>query len=206
MTVYTLAPEEFEVLSAGLGEKILRSGSFDIIVGIRTGGSLLADAMKRNNPVFQDIPGFDIELQRRTTPWKDKLLGIWFKRLPRKLLDKLRVWEHKSGMRHSPSRSDIDNALRRIIIDKGLKECIQSPDIKRAIVIDDAVDSGVTLAAVVEYLHALSPGLEITTAVLTVTRNDSVFNPDIVYFNDHRLIRFPWSKDYKPESYAGIPN
>lgn len=66
---------------------------------------------------------------------------------------------------------------------------------QRLLVVDDAVDSGVTLATVLNVLRALCPaGTEIRSAVVTVTLDGPLIQPD---FALHRgiLCRFPWSFD-----------
>ena len=69
------------------------------------------------------------------------------------------------------------------------------------LVIDDAVDSGLTLKYVVGVLRAsCNFPVEIFTAAITATRvsAERAVDPDFVLF-DGTLIRFPWSTDYRPD-------
>ena len=65
----------------------------------------------------------------------------------------------------------------------------------RILVIDDAVDSGATLATALQVLRDVCPpGTEIRSAVITQTLDRPIVRPDYVL---HRgtLCRFPWSFD-----------
>jgi hypoxanthine phosphoribosyltransferase len=67
----------------------------------------------------------------------------------------------------------------------------------RVLVVDDAIDSGATMATVVEQLRdAVGDGGEVRTAVLTITTRTAVFQPDFTLYRQ-TLCRFPWSHDFQ---------
>lgn len=86
-------------------------------------------------------------------------------------------------------------------------KAIRQPDIdvsafegtKSILVVDDAVDSGATLQAVLNSLASLPGRPQIKSAVITTTTRHPLVNPDYTLYNNRTLIRFPWSKDYRPE-------
>ena len=62
--------------------------------------------------------------------------------------------------------------------------------------VDDALDTGTTLKAVVELLQALAPASTVRSAVIVTTTADPVISADISLHN-RVLGRFPWSHDFK---------
>ncbi|WP_323006239.1 phosphoribosyltransferase [Pseudorhodobacter sp.] len=168
----------------------------DCIVGIATGGLLCAEKLK---PTV-DIPVLSCALRRPGTKIKKisgikRLLGImpygisnWMRRIEDRLLA---TRENKpSGTNPSESKqlsSDVET-ITRFVTDKGLRHVL---------VIDDAVDSGVTLGSVVAALRAaLPPETTLTTAVITQTRSLVAFEPDVSLYRN-TLCRFPWSFDFR---------
>ena len=70
-----------------------------------------------------------------------------------------------------------------------------SPGEHRLLVVDDAVDSGVTLATVIDLLRNTCPDrTEIRSAVITVTLEEPRAEPDYALYRGV-LCRFPWSFD-----------
>lgn len=103
------------------------------------------------------------------------------------MLDLLRMAEARLlALRPRPScpRIEILSELRR-----------QLPG--QVLVVDDAVDSGITMQAVVEALRRARPDVEVRAAVITVTTGRPSVSPDYTLYNNHTLIRFPWSIDMK---------
>ena len=81
---------------------------------------------------------------------------------------------------------------REVIINKPL------PNIKetRILLVDDAIDSGVSIKSVVKFLNERGDH-NILTAVITTTSSDPIYQADYSHFN--KLLTFPWSigsKDY----------
>lgn len=168
----------------------------DILIGIRSGGFLLAEAMAAQRP-----PGamtlISITRRRASTKSKDRLklkqiLGI----VPRPVKNVLRRLEHRylmaamSGQQVDPMVPDPEEerALRAAIAAFG-GTC-------RILVVDDAVDSGATLLAVLRYIREIvSPAAEVRSAAITVTHADPMVEPDYSLYR-HVLCRFYWSSDF----------
>lgn len=62
------------------------------------------------------------------------------------------------------------------------------------LLVDDAVDSGETMAAVIDFLKRAKPELRIHTAVITTTMSDPLTPPEFTLYHE-TLVRFPWSMD-----------
>lgn len=67
----------------------------------------------------------------------------------------------------------------------------------RILIVDDAVDSGSTMASVINLLNQEFPGNIIRTAAITVTTSTSLVEVDYALYREGVLVRFPWSNDMK---------
>lgn len=163
-------------------ETIIRA-SFtpDLVVGIASGGVNVAQN------IFSEIPHAQILLQRPSTDSKKKV-SIFInllKYLPLSLRNFLRIVEAKAlSLNKSEKLKDVN-----IDIDNLEK-------FKRILLVDDAVDSGITLKSVLTSLSKISSDSEIQTAVITVTTPSPSIQPTYALYNNKTLIRFPWSKDF----------
>ncbi len=198
MRVITLHPQAFAAECGRLGREALKSGPYDLIVGIRTGGARVADAVCSRTEALGAVARHDVRLQRASTPARTGAAKGWLCRLPRPLLDLLRMAESLWDARHAHQEEDVERARARLEIPTECLKAMEADRPRSILVIDDAVDSGVTLSATVDALRELCPEARIVTAVLTVTRPDAIISPDIALHRDRTLIRFPWSNDYRP--------
>lgn len=177
--VITLDAENFAITCDQLQTQIVASGFVpDIVVGIRTGGAYVADN------VFPDTPHTYTLLQRLSTRRKANHYGRLLRSLPRFLADTLRIAESflLSLRRPKPIAADV----------------VDVPDLsgrRSILIVDDAVDSGVTLDAVYRAVAAAYPEADVRTATITVTTRSPLKMPDVYLYNDYTLIRFPWSLD-----------
>ena len=113
--------------------------------------------------------------------------------LPEPLLNALRRAEHRliSGHRQAAQPTQI-NLAEAIAIGNWLRVLSR---VARVLVIDDAVDSGLTLATVLQtFRNVCPPEVEVRTAVITVTTEHPVVAPDYALYRGV-LCRFPWSFD-----------
>lgn len=69
---------------------------------------------------------------------------------------------------------------------------------KRVLVVDDIVDSGKTLAALMPYLHSQHPHCEFKIATL-FTKYTAVFQPDFSLHEAKEWIEFFWERDFLKE-------
>lgn len=167
-----------------------------LLVGVRTGGLVVAQAMAR--AASGPLPVMPLTCRRAGTEAKARipLLGRALSALPRPLTDSLRVAELRlsAGRRRSrrPQQEADAAELQEIAARIGTASPGRRP---RVLVVDDAVDSGVTLAAVLESLRRICPpAVPVRSAVITVTIEGALAEPDYVLYRGV-LCRFPWSLD-----------
>lgn len=171
------------------------AGRFDAIIGIRRGGSFVCDAFCKVFPEALYGARYDITLQRPSTKRKGGVTGAVLRCLPMKVLDMLRIAESRVLSffnRHRKGRR-----LPEVVMEAGLTEILSHTAQPRVLIIDDAIDSGTTMAAVVSALKKLNPDVGVTTAVITVTTSDPAVTADFTIYRNRTLIRFPWSNDYR---------
>ncbi len=186
MRVITLNDKEFQDDCQRLGRQILASGySPELVIGIRTGGEYVANEMKYLIP---DAEFKYVELQRPTTSHKNSVKNI-LTSLPTPLLNLLRIIESYLLSLKRPSEKDLPSF--------SLPEDIREQLPRRILIVDDAVDSGKTLLSIITALKELNNKHDIRSAVITVTTDAPIVEPDYSLYHDKTLIRFPWSLDNK---------
>jgi hypoxanthine phosphoribosyltransferase len=162
-----------------------------LLVGVRTGGLVVAETMAQAT----SLPVLPLTCRRPSTAIKSRVPGLkpLLATLPEPLLNALRRAEHRlaAGNRRAARPTQIDRA-EAIAIGNWLRIV---PDRARVLVVDDAVDSGLTLATVLRTLREVCPpDVEFRTAVITVTMKDPAVAPDYALYRGV-LCRFPWSFD-----------
>lgn len=193
--VRTLEPTAFDAACAELRQLIVDGGRPDVLVGIRTGGLVVATNLARD--ALADVPVLPLTCRRSGTAAKQRMSGDTrlLARLPRPVRDRLRLVEHRVvTSRRAPASSgarEVDPtelaSLRTWCADRRAGA--------RILVVDDAVDTGATLAHVLGAVRSVaSPGSTIRTAAITVTTALPAAAPDVVLFHGW-LCRFPWSLD-----------
>jgi hypoxanthine phosphoribosyltransferase len=167
----------------------LVSGSYDpdLIVGVQQGGADVARQMQASG-LFRAKTCL-VSASRPSSMNKrlvrlDALLG----RLPRLLLDRLRIVEHRARIWHHAAAGSTERAVQ--IPDQALAAFATA---LRILIVDDAVDSGETLRAVTSEIRRVSTA-QIRTAAITVTFPEPLVEPDFV-LERNVLMRFPWSLD-----------
>lgn len=190
LTVQTLTDTAFDAACTELMDQVERAYAPTLLVGIRTGGLVVAEAMARAIPVAP------LTCRRPGTGAKARLpsLARAVSALPRPVTDALRIAELRlsAGRRRARAPAQTVHPKEADAIATRVRA---GPANQRLLVVDDAVDSGVTLAAVLRTLRQLCPeDTEIRSAVVTVTLDRPLVQPD---FALHRgvLCRFPWSLD-----------
>jgi uncharacterized protein len=192
--VHTLDASRFAAACACLMQQAMASYRPDLLVGIRTGGYVVAEAMACAAPTR--IPVLPLTCRRGGTEAKSRFKPLPFilAALPRPAVDGLRWLEHRllsTRRRTQKKLQHIDHA-EAAAIGRHLAHASASP---RVLVVDDAVDSGVTLATVLRVLRETSPGdTQFRSAVVTVTLAQPLVEPDFVLYRGI-LCRFPWSFD-----------
>lgn len=179
--VITLTGTDFEKHCLQLETIVLADYRPDLVIGIRTGGLLVSEI------IFKYCKHDEITLRRPTSAGKNKLLHHLLKVLPYSVLDLLRIIESvilDKCCSHKPRTGGLN-----------IPETVK--DATKILIIDDAVDSGATLKAVVDAVRDAAPNAEICSAAITVTTAHPLIMPDYCLYNNHTLIRFPWSMDAK---------
>ncbi len=187
----TLDVVAFDAASAELIRLVRRDYVPVLLVGVRTGGLVVAEAMARACP----IPVLPLTCRRPTTGLKSRIPGLKnvLGALPEAWRDGLRRAEHHllSGRRRAVAAPPVDPNEAATI---GAWLAAR-PGPVRVLVADDAVDSGVTLAAVLRTLRAACPpATELRSAAITVTMDNPLVEPDYALYRGV-LCRFPWSFD-----------
>lgn len=193
--VITLDIKSFGETCQVLQSIVERSGfKPDCILGIESGGRFVAERL------FTTVPHCYTRLRRPSTDRREGMMERGMKSVlrftPRWICDFLRRMEARHLMKStaglSLSPEETEKCLER---NAGRVNIPDLSGFRRILVVDDAVDSGVTLAAVMRRVRAEVPDAEIRSAVVTVTTSGPLFTPDYTIYNDNILIRFPWSID-----------
>jgi hypoxanthine phosphoribosyltransferase len=191
LATQTLGQAAFDAACADLMRISEQDYAPSLLVGVRTGGLVVAETMARGT----SLPVLPLTCRRPTTAFKSRVPGLKpiLATLPEPLLNALRRAEHRlvSGHRRGarPTQIDLNEA---IAIGNWLRMLGRGA---RVLVVDDAVDSGNTLATVLQTLRGVCPeAVELRTAVITVTLEDPAVVPDYALYRGV-LCRFPWSFD-----------
>lgn len=167
-------------------------GRYDLVVPIASGGRHVGDqvipqlpypcrtmVLKRQRPSTQKKSGFPF-------------LRTLVRRLPEWLQNRLRVLEVRLAEFRFERRRDAPR------IPGEVHELFRSPDIpahvQAILVVDDAVDSGATLADVRAYLEVQYPGAVIHSAALSVTHRNPLIFPEYTLY-PRAIVKCPWSLD-----------
>lgn len=194
-TVLTLNEGDFSDACAQLASEIEASGSFDLVIGIITGGAVVRKEMVSRN-AFASAVHIDLKCQRAGTVVKKKFpLKAVFKFFPRRVLDALRVTEHLlREKRHTKvMKAGIVEHKR---IDVAAVDIRQISGAKNILIVDDAVDSGRSMRAAVDFVKSINSSASISTACIVKTFNQPLIAVDYTLFSG-LLVRFPWSEDAK---------
>ncbi len=197
MQVITLNPHDFDANAERLAAYV-REGSttrYDAIVAVRRGGSFVCDAFCRHFPSDRYGKRYDVTLQRPSTKHKNGKLGNALRRLPYFILDGMRMAEAsllvlRRRIMGAPEIPEVD-------IPDGLADTLRQRSRPEILLIDDAIDSGDTLFAIVETLKNMNPDARIDIAVMTETTRHPRIRANHTLYRNRTLIRFPWSSDYK---------
>ncbi len=191
--VQSLVGSAFDKACANLMHAVACDCRPDLLVGVRTGGLIVAEAMAQS--ISDAPPVLPLTSRRSGTSAKSrvKFLPLVLRRLPQPMVDRMRVLEHRLITSRRRGRGPVQH------IDHGeaarIGQHLAGHQHPTVLVVDDAVDSGVTLATVLQLLRDVCPPkTEFRSAVITVTLDQPLADPDYAL---HRgvLCRFPWSFD-----------
>jgi hypoxanthine phosphoribosyltransferase len=189
----SLGPDAFEAACAELMRLVERDFAPGLLVGVRTGGLVVAEAMARSASI--PMPVLPLTCRRPATGLKSRIPGLKaiLASMPEPWLNALRQVEHRllTGRRKIAAPPPVDQNEADAI---GIW-LANTPGAVRVLVADDAVDSGVTLATVLRTLRSVCPpATELRAAAITVTMENPAVEPDYALYRGV-LCRFPWSFD-----------
>lgn len=164
----------------------------NLIVGIPTGGHLVVNAMKK---LTNGIDVCFISKQRKSTVTKKKLkLSQLLPYLPRSInniLRKVESWLREQNFKYNRD-SLLKNQVDTIEIDNQTRNLIKNS--KYILIVDDAIDSGQTMKAVVETIQKYRHDTLIKIAVINTTFDNPLVAPDYIVFLK-QIVRYPWASD-----------
>ena len=195
LTVRTLGNAGLVESARTLNNLIFKDFIPDIIIGIRSGGYIVAEIMTKaaaHKPLL-----LAISRRRASTQQKNKIKGLKniLRLLPYFITNKLRIIEHKRLMtKPMAQQQEFIPDANEI---SALRGFLQARTNSKILIVDDAVDSGATMKAVLELVRKeANSSCTIKTAAITVTTDAPLIQPDYILYS-HVLCRFPWSFDFK---------
>lgn len=197
MQVLTLDPTALDRQAARLARMVEEDSTdlFDAIVAVKRGGSFVCDAFCRHFPKERYGARYDVTLQRPSTKRKNGVVSRMLKRLPLCILDIMRMAESSMLSLQRKVKGAADTAT--VELPEGLEKILKEKGNPKILVIDDAIDSGNTLSAIVNTLREMNNTVKVCIAVMTETTRDPGIRADYSLYRNRTLIRFPWSNDYK---------
>jgi len=190
--VITLDDHLFASECSRLAKSIEERFPPDLIIGIPTGGDLMAKNIRSQN-FFEGIPYTTALLQRTSSQIKKKSkISLILKKLPRPLTNTLRRIE-STAREFKFEKTSKSIAPRIPIVSPDALKLIN--DSHKILILDDAIDSGATMAGVVALVKNANPKAQLYTAVLTTTFKSPLIKADLSVYHA-TLLRFPWSEDF----------
>ncbi|MBN8441472.1 MAG: hypothetical protein J0M28_07200 [Thauera sp.] len=166
----------------------------DVVIGVATGGQLVADAM--NFP--GDCQQLTVRRQRQVTRVKAAVgLRRMLPILPTQVNDFLRRIEMVARKTLFRLRNHKAESSEVVVIGGSVDAILARP--VRVLVVDDAVDSGGTLRDVIGFVRSHNAAAEIRSAVIVVTFERPLVQPDFMLWRQ-TIVRFPWSSDVRSGS------
>jgi adenine/guanine phosphoribosyltransferase-like PRPP-binding protein len=197
--VVTISEQELPSVAQMLFDLMSANGFVpDAVVGIATGGALVVGSL----PADSSVRKFTCTMRRPSTVTKQRA-GIGrrvLKKMPYRVTNVLRLIEDRVGERSTPTVPIASPSLEEALDVVG--EAARKQGLRSIAVIDDAVDSGATLACVMSALRRRLPAeVTVRSGVITRTRSPAktIVEPDYVIY-ENILCRFHWSYDYKGTS------
>lgn len=195
--VRTLDQRGLQAAAQALSALVQQDFRPNIVIGIRTGGFYVAELMQEALPVEAIV--LPLTCRRPSTGKKQRfaMVKTMLMSMPHVVTDRLRVLEHmmltqrgdaKPVTNFTPDAEEL-MSLSHLLLLRGAEA--------RILVVDDAVDSGATLLAVLDTVRkVMHADAVLKSAALTVTTANPLVNPDFQMYR-YVLCRFPWSLDFK---------
>jgi len=194
-SVISLDNQAFDNACAELMRIVARDRPPDLLIGIPTGGRVVAESMAK---AAGGMPMLALTCRRPSTSLKPARSSVARKMiagLPRPIVDRLRLVEHAMLNRAPASLPTAPYQFDEEELAAIEAWMAAATGRSSALIVDDAVDSGATLSQVIGAVRLLAPDhADIRAAVITVTTARPLVQPDYALFRG-QLCRFPWSLD-----------
>lgn len=180
MRVITLTPRLFQEHCRQLQEQA-RAFDPDLILTVARGGDFLGQHM------FTGVHHVSVRCQRPSTASKGRWLKTISRQLPLWVRNLMRCAEARVLASRRPNVAPVtfDSDVQAAICRAG-----------RVLVVDDAIDSGSTMSAVITALNAIPGNRRTAVAVITVTQKNPSIQAQYALYRSETLVRFPWSDDF----------
>ena len=169
----------------------------DVAIGIKTGGAVMLDYFGSDWPAEL----MTCTLGRGSSGWKARIPGVrqMMGTLPYGLTDLLRRFEDaRTGRSVGVIGPEAATRVRTELA--CIARRVRTRGASKVVIVDDAIDSGTTIAYVRDELRRILPSsVDIRTCVITQTCVESIIQPDYAIFRG-ALCRFHWSHDYRGAS------
>lgn len=196
--VLTLTPARLSQASKELSEMVKNAGfSPHLILCVLQGGRSIAQEMRTTFPAahYAEIP-FSRPLSKKK---KQRSTARLLRHLPLCLCDLLREVERcyvsYKAKRETPIRTG--QVVLPLPVEQHLAQLTAQHIAPAILLVDDAIDTGATMATIYDQLHTLYPTAVIRIAVITVTTRTPLLSADFSRYANQTLCRFPWSTDYR---------
>jgi len=185
MRVVTCEGAAFSGACAELAARVAAVYAPDVVIGVEDGGAWVTRELRRQSAF--DAVYATVSTQRSGTRTKARTARL-LSRLPLVIRDGLRLAEHAFRV-HRAGRGAVPR--RVVAFPEGTRAAVALAH--RVLIVDDAVDSGATLKAVLRQVETTT-NAEVRTAALAMTFPQPVVAPDFVIYRNV-LLRLPWSSD-----------
>jgi hypoxanthine phosphoribosyltransferase len=194
MDIINSSDADLDILCEKLSHNIIADFRPDLVIGIATGGKIVAEKVNKNIR----CPIVILKRQRAGTIKKNKfkfqkVLSI----LPEPLNNTLRKAETLFN-EFCYEINDMSLTENEVILISGSISNIKSAF--KIIVIDDAVDSGSTLKDTLNFLSGLvNKDTIIKTACINITYVNPGVKPDFFIYK-RCMVRYPWAIDFRKKN------
>ncbi len=196
-SVQTLDQDALKTAAQDLFALAVKDGTPDICIGIRTGGYIVAQCLQDTLP--ENTTFLPLTCRRPGTAKKSKssMIKTVLKTLPYFISNRLRIAEHIYLTQRKEPRPRTDFIPDKKEITDLKAALADKPDDVRILLIDDSVDSGATMLALMDIVQNLAGEKAIVkSSAITLTTENPLVQPDYKLYQNV-LCRFPWSFDFK---------
>ncbi len=189
MKILTFSQNDLFQASIRLSKLILESEyKPEIVIGIKNGGYIVSTNIQKNG--LLEAKYISVSCSRPNTRNKNKIkklinaIPTWFNNYIRIIEHHFLIFNHKF----------YSGDTRLVKISKSDKKLMMK--YRKFLIIDDAIDTGKTMQAVIDNISLINKFSEIRIAVITQTAKNPIVKPSYrLYYQT--LVRFPWSCDAK---------